>query len=138
MAKGVAPRVAPLLLLFAAAAEAGRKKEVVEKPLPSVSMQMLDLTLSPLKKLAAAYSELPVAEHMTLPMFAGTCVLSLFLLWVISRILDPKPYLYNGGKLGYLEKKSVFVCEKTGKVGIQKESGAVCPKTGKPLCECPK
>ena len=87
MAKGVAPRVAPLLLLFAAAAEAGRKKEVVEKPLPSVSMQMLDLTLSPLKKLAAAYSELPVAEHMTLPMFAGTCVLSLFLLWVISRIL---------------------------------------------------
>ena len=57
MAKGVAPRVAPLLLLFAAAAEAGRKKEVVEKPLPSVSMQMLDLTLSPLKKLAAAYSE---------------------------------------------------------------------------------
>ena len=60
MAKGVAPRVAPLLLLFAAAAEAGRKKEVVEKPLPSVSMQMLDLTLSPLKKLAAAYSEVTI------------------------------------------------------------------------------
>ena len=34
---------------------------------------------------------------------------ALMLAWAVSRVLDSKPYLFNDGELGCLEKKSVFV-----------------------------
>ena len=72
-------------------------------------MKVMEITLSPLIKLSAMYSELPIAEHMTLSGFIGAAFAALLVLWIVSRMIDPKPYLYNGGKLGYLEKQSVFV-----------------------------
>lgn len=80
----------------------------IEEPV-SVSMKVMEITLSPLAKLGTMYSELPIAEHITLPAFIGAAFAAFFVLWIFSRMLDPKPYLYNGGKLGYLEKDSVFV-----------------------------
>jgi hypothetical protein len=34
------------------------------------------------------------------------------LLWFISRMMDSQPYLFNDGKLGYLEKQSPYVKNK--------------------------
>ena len=88
--------------------EAGKKNVKIEEPV-SVSMKVMEITLSPLAKLGTMYSALPIAEHIPLPAFIGAAFAAFFVLWIFSRMLDPKPYLYNGGKLGYLEKDSVFV-----------------------------
>ena len=44
-----------------------------------------------------------------MPFLITGLVVALLLAWAISRVLDSKPYLFNDGELGYLEKKSVYV-----------------------------
>jgi hypothetical protein len=44
-----------------------------------------------------------------LPLLVAGFLGVLVLAWAVSRWLDSKPYLFNDGELGYLEKKSVFV-----------------------------
>ena len=128
----------------------------------------------------ARYDSLPFAPHITAPMFMLSVIVGSITLWLVTKLLDPRPYYYNvrmvggvrrsahshllhqaareltrpvnaraharahahahappsptppelppprhtsptstrphpqSGKLGSLEKKSVFVCPKTG------------------------
>jgi len=52
---------------------------------------------------------LRVARAVSLPLLVASFLGVLVLAWAVSRWLDSKPYLFNDGELGYLEKKSVFV-----------------------------
>jgi len=49
-------------------------------------------------------------SFLSLPGFLAACLMALFGAWlVVKLVLDPEPYLFNGGKLGSIEKQSVFV-----------------------------
>ena len=91
-------------------------QQVKEEP-ESVAMKILDITITPIMKVYEMYGSTALAEQLSLPMFIGACILTVFMIWAASRIIDPNPYLYSN-KLGWLEKQSAFVDPKTGKVGI--------------------
>ncbi len=48
-------------------------------------------------------------RFLSLPALVLSAFGSVFALWAVSRLLDDKPYLFNNGELGYLEKRSVYV-----------------------------
>ena len=91
-------------------------QQVKEEP-ESIAMKILDITITPIMKVYEMYGSTALAEQLSLPMFIGACILTVFMIWAASRIIDPNPYLYSN-KLGWLEKQSAFVDPKTGKVGI--------------------
>merc|ERR1719305_1848641 len=70
----------------------------------------------------AKYDTLPFAAHISAPMLMVSVITGSFFLWLITKLLDDKPYLYNNGKLGSLEKKSTFVCPKSGNYVPPKKS----------------
>lgn len=91
-------------------------QQVKEEP-ESIAMKILDITITPITKVYEMYGSTALAEQLSLPMLIGACILTVLMIWIASRIIDPNPYLYSN-KLGWLEKQSVFVDPKTGKVGI--------------------
>mmetsp|Transcript_15955 Transcript_15955/g.41942 ORF Transcript_15955/g.41942 Transcript_15955/m.41942 type:complete len:119 (-) Transcript_15955:483-839(-) len=72
----------------------------------------------------AKYAMLPFADSISFPVLVVSVVSGAIALWLITKLLDPRPYLYNSGKLGKLEKKSVFVCPKTGEYVPPKKTAA--------------
>eukprot|EP00616_Rhizochromulina_sp_CCMP1243_P019488 CAMPEP_0118971882 /NCGR_PEP_ID=MMETSP1173-20130426/8381_1 /TAXON_ID=1034831 /ORGANISM="Rhizochromulina marina cf, Strain CCMP1243" /LENGTH=131 /DNA_ID=CAMNT_0006921381 /DNA_START=27 /DNA_END=422 /DNA_ORIENTATION=- len=81
---------------------------------PSLVSRVLSSTASPFAKALELYNSTIVARYLSLPGLLAACVLTCVILWVTSKILDPTPFLYNDGKLGPLEKQSIFVDSQTG------------------------
>ena len=106
-----------VLLALATTVDAGRKMKKVEEVVveEAVHIKLLKSSAAPFNYVIDQYSSLAVAQYFSLLGLIATIMAATFALWAIVKMTDPEPYLYNNGKLGPLETKSVFVCSQTGK-----------------------
>lgn len=81
----------------------------MSQPSATLVEKILIASFAPVTKIFDAYATLPLAQYISLPSMLLTAFLLAMMTWMISRFRDDEPYLFNGGKLGELEKKSIFV-----------------------------
>ena len=105
----------------------------------AVHIKLLKSSAAPVNYVLDKYSSLAIAQYFSLVGLIATVMAATFALWAVVKMTDPQvtslflcepsghfvvtpihspcqlqPYLYNNGKLGPLEAKSVFVCSETG------------------------
>eukprot|EP00614_Pseudopedinella_elastica_P029946 CAMPEP_0172628780 /NCGR_PEP_ID=MMETSP1068-20121228/163812_1 /TAXON_ID=35684 /ORGANISM="Pseudopedinella elastica, Strain CCMP716" /LENGTH=83 /DNA_ID=CAMNT_0013439125 /DNA_START=94 /DNA_END=345 /DNA_ORIENTATION=+ len=76
-----------------------------EMPIESVGMKVITATLLPFYMVLEMW---PFQEYISMPMAIVSAFFFLVLAWATSRLMDPRPYLYNNGELGKLERQSIF------------------------------
>merc|ERR1719408_545874 len=104
------------LLVLATVVDAGKKMKKAEEIImeEAVHIKLLKSSAAPFNYILDQYSSLAIAQYFSLLGLIATVMAATFGLWAIVKMTDPQPYLYNNGKLGPLEAKSVFVCPDSG------------------------